>query len=234
MRTRIAVMFSLLLIVAACPASRPATAGGINAVTTAVARGPVTESRYRWPLAGDPVLTRQFQPPPQPWLPGHRGVDLGGTPGVAVRAAGAGVVSYAGRVAGVGVVSVDHADGLRTTYEPVAPTVRTGQVVRAGEPIGLLLAGHPGCPVAACLHWGLRRGPDYLDPLTLLGYGRVRLLPLARTAAGRMIPLSVPSEPAGPPSTPGLCALGGVYVGSPARGCACRYAPRSRSIDTWV
>ena len=50
----------------------------------------------------------------------------------------------------------------------------------AGAPIGLLLAGHPGCPagVSACLHWGLRRGAIYLDPLALLGLGRVRLLPL--------------------------------------------------------
>jgi hypothetical protein len=38
-------------------------------------------------------------------------------------------------------------------------------------------AGHPGCPAAACLHWGLRRGEVYLDPMLLLGF-RVRLLPL--------------------------------------------------------
>src|SRR5919197_310451 len=69
--------------------------------------------------------------------------------------------------------------GLRTTYEPVTPLVRAGQRVRAGDPIGQLVAGHPGCPVAACLHWGLRRGTTYLDPLALLGYARVRLLPLS-------------------------------------------------------
>jgi len=32
--------------------------------------------------------------------------------------------------------------------------------------------------VAACLHWGLLQGDVYLDPLALLGLGRVRLLPL--------------------------------------------------------
>jgi hypothetical protein len=31
--------------------------------------------------------------------------------------------------------------------------------------------------VAACLHWGLRSGALYLDPLILLGLGPVRLLP---------------------------------------------------------
>ena len=139
-------------------------------------------SGYRWPLAGTPHVTRPFQPPPQPWLPGHRGVDLAAMPGAAVLAASAGVVAFAGRVAGVGVVSVDHSDGLRTSYEPVTPLVRAGQRVTGGQRLGLLLPGHPGCPVAACLHWGLRRGSLYLDPLALLGYARVRLLPLVAPA----------------------------------------------------
>ena len=47
----------------------------------------------------------------------------------------------------------------------------------AGSPIGALAAGHAGCPRAACLHWGLRRGEAYLDPLALLRPPRVRLLP---------------------------------------------------------
>jgi murein DD-endopeptidase MepM/ murein hydrolase activator NlpD len=138
---------------------------------------------YLWPLAAPHPVTRPFQPPPQPWLAGHRGVDLGATPGQVVEAAGAGVVAFAGSVAGTGVVSIDHPDGLRTTYEPVTPLVRAGQPVRAGEPIGRLLAGHLGCPVAACLHWGLRRGSTYLDPLALLGYARVRLLPLSASSS---------------------------------------------------
>jgi murein DD-endopeptidase MepM/ murein hydrolase activator NlpD len=87
-------------------------------------------------------------------------------------------VLFAGPVAGRPVVTAGHADGLRTTYEPVHPVVRVGDVVPAGAPLGDLLAGHAGCPAAACLHWGLRRATDYLDPLALLGLGRVRLLPL--------------------------------------------------------
>lgn len=84
---------------------------------------------------------------------------------------------FAGQLAGRGVISIEHAGGLRTTYEPVTATVRVGDRVTAGESIGRLVAGHPGCPAVACLHWGLRRGDTYLDPLTLLGLGRVRLLP---------------------------------------------------------
>ena len=38
------------------------------------------------------------------------------------------------------VVSIDHADGLRTTYEPVDPSVGAGQRVTRGSPIGTLVA----------------------------------------------------------------------------------------------
>lgn len=105
-------------------------------------------------------------------------MDLGGAPGLTVRAAGSGTVVFAGIVAGRGVVSVAHEGGLRSTYEPVTASVAVGDVVGVGEPLGVLAAGHAGCPVSACLHWGVRRGKDYLDPLVLLGLGRVRLLPL--------------------------------------------------------
>lgn len=137
-----------------------------------------TPGRFRWPLDGPPRILRAFRPPARPWLAGHRGVDLAAEVGAVVRSAGDGVVHFAGRVAGRGVVSVRHADGLRTTYEPVTVTVRAGERVRAGAPLGVLASGHAGCP-RPCLHWGLRDDQSYLDPLSLLGLGRVRLLPLA-------------------------------------------------------
>jgi murein DD-endopeptidase MepM/ murein hydrolase activator NlpD len=130
------------------------------------------------PLGGAVTVTRPFDPPPDPFGAGHRGVDLAGAPGSPVRAAGDGVVVFAGMVAGRPVVSLDHAGGLRTTYEPVTPAVGAGQHVARGSPIGVLTAGHAGCPVDACLHWGLRRGETYLDPLALLRPPRVRLLPI--------------------------------------------------------
>src|SRR5581483_11865275 len=84
----------------------------------------------------------------------------------------------AGRVGGVGVVTVRHADGLETTYEPVRPSVRAGAAVAAGDVLGRLTRRGSECAPAACLHWGLRRGVDYLDPLALVGADAVRLLPL--------------------------------------------------------
>jgi murein DD-endopeptidase MepM/ murein hydrolase activator NlpD len=129
------------------------------------------------PLGGALQVTRPFDAPASPYAPGHRGVDLAGAPGEPVLAAGDGIVVFAGMVAGRPVVSVDHPGGLRTTYEPVAVAVGAGQPVARGSPIGTLVAGHAGCPAAACLHWGLRREEVYLDPLALLRPPRVRLLP---------------------------------------------------------
>lgn len=146
-------------------------------------RAPVPVMGFGWPLGGTPTVVRRFDPPPQRWLAGHRGVDLAGEPGAPVLAAGGGTVAFAGTVAGRGVVSIDHANGLRTTYEPVLVSITAGAAVGQGTRIGALAPGHPGCPVAACLHWGLRRGEVYLDPLLLLGFGRVRLLPLAGATA---------------------------------------------------
>ena len=158
------------------------------------------------PLAGEPDVARRLQAPPHRYGPGHRGLDLAAVPGAPVLAAGDGVVVFAGMVAGRPVLSIDHAGGLRTTYEPVQPSVRAGMQVLRGAPLGVLLAGHEGCPAPACLHWGVRRGEDYLDPLLLLRPPRVRLLPLgdavtpaagpARSSTGRA-PRAVPTA-AGP------------------------------------
>jgi murein DD-endopeptidase MepM/ murein hydrolase activator NlpD len=94
------------------------------------------------------------------------------------------VVVFAGMVAGRPVISIEHPAGLRTTYEPVDPSVAAGQPVSRGSPVGTLVAGHAGCPRAACLHWGLRRGETYLDPLALLRPPQIRLLPLGEPTGG--------------------------------------------------
>ncbi|MDR1265621.1 MAG: M23 family metallopeptidase [Propionibacteriaceae bacterium] len=124
------------------------------------------------PLPG--AVVRAFEPPAADWQPGHRGVDIAGQAGDTVVAAAAGVVHFAGMVAGRGVVSIDHG-GLRTTYEPVEALVRAGDQVFPGDVIGRLRAGHP-CPAEACLHWGLKQGETYLDPLSLLVSNEVRLI----------------------------------------------------------
>src|SRR5690606_27127396 len=132
----------------------------------------------RWEAPAGPVdAVTRFSPPPWPWMPGHRGVDLAAQAGRPVVAAGPGTVVFAGELAGRGVVSIDHPGGLRTTHEPVVPIVARDEAVTAGQAIGHLATGHASCPEAACLHLGLKRGAAYLDPLLLFGSGQVRLLP---------------------------------------------------------
>ncbi|SOD92930.1 M23 family metallopeptidase [Blastococcus haudaquaticus] len=146
---------------------------------------PASGADWTGPLDGDLIVTRPFEELPHPYAAGHRGADLAGTPSALVLAAGDGVVVFAGPVAGRPVISIDHVDGLRTTYEPVDASVAAGQVVARGSPVGTLATGHEGCPVQACLHWGLRRGERYLDPLLLLRPPRVRLLPWEGVSGAR-------------------------------------------------
>lgn len=127
------------------------------------------------PISPAVVLTR-FDGPAAPWLPGHRGIDLRAAVGVPVRAPGAGRVSFVGRVAGRGVLTIDHG-GLRTSYEPIEAGVVLGQSVAAGALIGTVATGSGHCGDGSCLHLGLRRGREYLDPLLLIATGTVRLLP---------------------------------------------------------
>ncbi len=161
------------------------------------APGPVPDLDGDWPLTPAPTVLAGFDPPGQPWEAGHRGVDLAGSAGQSVRAALAGTVRFAGRISGRGVVVVDHGD-TRSTYEPVDATVAVGSPVATGQAIGTLalIGGH--CLPRACLHWGLLRGETYLDPLSLVGGGSVRLLPLWRAS-----PVSVPpKDPGGSRTSP--------------------------------
>ena len=96
-------------------------------------------------------------------------------------------MSYAGRLAGRGVVVVDHGR-LRTTYEPVQRAVSVGERVSVGTVIGTLESGSH-CGARSCLHWGLLEGEKYLNPLSLIAAGgdaTIRLLPAtARAIAER-------------------------------------------------
>lgn len=132
-----------------------------------------------WPLRPEPEVVRPFDPPDSPYGAGHRGVDLLGRGGQPVLAALAGTVTYAGQLAGRGVVVVDHGT-TRTTYEPVTATVAVGTPVAAGSEVGTLEVPGSHCFPRACLHWGWIEGETYLDPLRLVGAGPVRLLPLWR------------------------------------------------------
>ena len=92
-------------------------------------------------------------------------MDLAARPGEPVRAAVAGTVAFAGSVAGRGVV--EHRPRSVPDHVRAGATrgSRAGQRVGLGETIGRVAAGGH-CD--GCLHWGLRRGETYLDPLLLI------------------------------------------------------------------
>ncbi|MFE7507985.1 M23 family metallopeptidase [Promicromonospora sp. NPDC057488] len=140
---------------------------------------------YVPPVAGvDPPagVERLFDPPEEEWGAGHRGVDLAAAVGSPVLSPGPGVVTFSGQVARRGVVVVTHPDGLRTSLEPVAASVPVGTAVAAGTVIGVVEDGSDGtppnhCAPRSCVHWGVRRGERYIDPLSLLDRPPIVLLP---------------------------------------------------------
>lgn len=203
---------------AAAGPDRPAPVPPVSAVRQVGAREREAPPPDRaWPVAGPggrdrPVVLRGFEPPPLPWSAGHRGVDLAARPGTPVVSATPGRVVFAGPVAGRGVVTVEitgtGTPPLRTTYEPVQPSVTTGDTVEAGARVGTLQPGPFHCPTG-CLHWGLLRGDQYLDPLSLMPpqsrrHGPSRLLPIFGVPA--------PQAPLPPAPAPMAAAIAGAAL----------------------
>ena len=123
------------LLVATAP---PAHASGVSGTSGGA---------WRWPLEPAPEVLATFVAPAGAYGPGHRGADLSARVGQPVLAAGAGVVAFAGRVAGRGVVSVRHPGGRRTTYEPVRSRPGPGHTGPRGSAAG---RGRAPAPVTAC------------------------------------------------------------------------------------
>ena len=132
-RAAIAIGLILLMIAALVEGASVGTAGGSATWRRSAGRDgwrpyPVRAS-YRWPLAGHPTVVTPFRPPPRPWLPGHRGVDLA-------------------------AIGRDRGDGGRSGHGPVrghdrgrrrrqrrscrwaADDLRAGRAVRPGRPAG--------------------------------------------------------------------------------------------------
>jgi murein DD-endopeptidase MepM/ murein hydrolase activator NlpD len=167
---------------------------------------PASGHGYLPPVEGG--VLRPFEPPEGAYGPGHRGLDLDAEPGSSVRAAAPGRVVHAGPVVRIVWVSIDHPDGIRTSYGPLEDLrVRAGDHVEAGQAIGHLAAtghGHGGRDRG--LHLGARRDGVYLDPALLLGWVRPSLDGIGshRPAAGAPsalergdlhLPRTAPGEP---------------------------------------
>ena len=122
-------------------------------------------------------IVAPFDPPQSRWGAGHRGIDIAASAGQAVMAPAAGYVSFAGRVVNRYVIVIRHDGALRSSFEPIVSTLTVGNRVRAGDVVGHVsqIGGH--CSSEPCLHWGVRRDENYVDPLDVLaGFGPIRLL----------------------------------------------------------
>ena len=163
------------------PGTAPAT---LQELSTAAEDTGASDARpsWTWPLAPRPPVLRSFDPPPKPWLSGHRGVDLEtAAPAAAVVSPADGTVSFVGVVVDRPVITIDHGAGLRSSFEPVDSPLAVGSAVTQGQIIGTALPGH--CPTAGCIHWGVRQGEDYVNPLQfVLDLRPSVLLPLHGTS----------------------------------------------------
>ena len=168
----------LLLVAVVASGAVPSPASGAPTDST-------VPSAWARPVPG--AVTRPFVAPRAIYGPGHRGVDFIAPSGTAVVASYAGVVSFAGDVAGSLHVVIDHGDGLRTSSSFLARVdVHRGDRVVRGQVIGL--AGGAGPEHAAgVFHFGLRVGETYVDPMKLFA-------PVDLAAVIRLVPAHAPAQ----------------------------------------
>jgi murein DD-endopeptidase MepM/ murein hydrolase activator NlpD len=178
MRTiRGAVRATLVLVLAAVlVGANPAPAAAEPVGRPSESTTPVPSSAgWLWPLAGFRIV-QPYRAPAHAYGPGHRGIDLEPRGQHGVRAPAGGVVAFAGRVAGRGILTIDHGDGLVTTLEPITSALVAGDRVLRGQTVGALSTGGHTAPGA--LHFGVRRDGVYINPWVLLGaVPRAVLLP---------------------------------------------------------
>lgn len=158
---RTALVGAALAVVLSLGVSTVTIAGGSsNSVTTGAPDPPpiaAPAGTYSPPV--DAPVIDPFRPPATPYGPGNRGLEYATVPGSPARAIGSGRVSFAGPVAGRGVVTVEHPDGLRSSLTGLRSiSVDAGATVVGGQVLGT---------TAAALHLGVRRGDEYLDPAQL-------------------------------------------------------------------
>ncbi|WP_246540358.1 murein hydrolase activator EnvC family protein [Microbacterium flavum] len=128
-----------------------------------------------WPVT-PPRITAPYAAPAHEYGPGHRGIDLAAPLGTPLSSPAAGVIAFAGSVAGRGVVTIDHGDGYVTTLEPVSDAAAIGREVEAGDVVAR--AGTGGHAAPGSVHFGVRKDGAYINPMLLLGtLPRAVLLP---------------------------------------------------------
>ncbi|WP_244285858.1 M23 family metallopeptidase [Cryobacterium zongtaii] len=160
----------------------------VSAAPAAVLPGQAAPAGWAWPVGPPRELARPFEAPASRYAAGHRGIDLVAGEGHPVRSPADGVVTFVGRVVDRPVLSIQHGEGLVSSFEPVSATVSEGDRVLAGQVVGVVATGSH-C-TARCVHFGVRRHGQDISPMLFLGgLARAILLPLPPTG-----PVPIPAR----------------------------------------
>lgn len=173
LRIRLTLVLTTVLATAGLPAAHP----------------PAEAAGEAWSPPVDGPVVRGYEPPDGPFGPRHLGLDYAVAAGTPVRAAGDGVVAFAGRVGRSLSVAIEHPGAQRTTYAYLrVVTVAPGRPVRRGTLLGESGGKGPGHG-RAVLHFGYRRVGSSEDPAQLFhSPPRFSLAPLDRPACRRPLP----------------------------------------------
>lgn len=123
-----------------------------------------------WPIKGR--LTSLFGWRKNPYSPKrqefHEGIDIASTYGAPIRAAGDGVVTFAGYKGSWGrLVVISHGYGYVSQYAHNSSLlVKAGDKVKRGDVIARL--GNTGRSTGAHLHFGVAKGGKWINPLGLI------------------------------------------------------------------
>lgn len=139
---------------------------GAEAAAAPGEAAPVPEG-WIWPVVRAFRVAEPFVAPAHAYGPGHRGIDLEPLGSEVLVAPQAGVVAYAGAIAGRGIITIDHGDGWVTTLEPIESDAVAGLAVARGDAVGTLALGGHSSP--GTIHFGVRLHGEYVNPLVLLG-----------------------------------------------------------------
>lgn len=146
------------------------------AVSTVAAQSADAAELIFRPPSSAPVLD-PFRLPEGKYGAGNRGIEYDTGEFDRIVAAARGTVVFAGAVAGSLFVTVDHGDGLESSYGFVGRIlVREGQEVAGGDLVAL--SGGP-------FHFSVRLHGEYVDPEPLFGSRRVVLRLVPHTVGGR-------------------------------------------------
>ena len=156
--------------------------------TSAMANQDLPSQNWAPPLDAPIRLVNQFRQPNSDYSAGHRGVDYLAQIGRPVLAPAAGQIWYAGRLVNRSLVSIQHAGGILSEFEPVCTDLKKGEPVFQGQQIGTVCKPDAGyrqhCVSDSCLHFSIRLIGQYLSPQVFIGgLNPSRLLPIPKDLA---------------------------------------------------